>query len=158
MPRFVIQQHAASTLHYDFRLEVDGVLRSWAVPRGPSTDPSEKRLAVEVDDHSLEYADFEGKIGSGYGAGAVIVWDAGTYRALGEDVSAGEGLDAGHLSFWLEGEKLRGGYTLHRTSDGAKPQWLLIKRRDETADGPDLVAERPESVQSGRTIEQLLDD
>ena len=129
MPRFVIQQHAASTLHYDFRLEVDGVLRSWAVPRGPSTDPSEKRLAVEVDDHSLEYADFEGKIGSGYGAGAVIVWDAGTYRALGEDVSA-----------------------------GAKPQWLLIKRRDETADGPDPVAERPESVQSGRTIEQLLDD
>jgi DNA ligase D-like protein (predicted 3'-phosphoesterase) len=158
MPHFVIQQHAASTLHFDFRLEVDGVLRSWAVPRGPSTDPSEKRLAVEVEDHSLEYADFEGTIGSGYGAGAVIVWDAGTYRVLGEDVEAGEALDAGHLSFWLDGEKLRGGYTLHRTSDGAKPQWLLIKRRDETADGPDPVADRPESVRTGRTIEQLLDD
>jgi len=158
MPRFVIQQHAASTLHFDFRLEVDGVLRSWAVPRGPSTDPSEKRLAVEVEDHSLDYVDFEGTIGSGYGAGAVIVWDAGTYRVLGEGVSAGEALDAGHLSFWLDGEKLHGGYTLHRTSDGAKPQWLLIKRRDETADSADPVAERPESVRSGRTIEQLLDD
>ena len=156
MPRFVIQQHAARTLHYDFRLEVDGVLRSWAVPRGPSTDPREKRLAVEVDDHSLEYADFEGTIGSGYGSGAVIVWDAGTYRALGE-VAAGEALDAGHLSFWLEGSKLRGGYTLHRTSGGAKPQWLLIKRRDEEASGDDVVASRPESVQSGRTLEDLRD-
>jgi DNA ligase D-like protein (predicted 3'-phosphoesterase) len=156
MPRFVIQQHAASTLHYDFRLEVDGVLRSWAVPRGPSTDPSEKRLAVEVDDHSLEYAGFEGTIGSGYGAGAVIVWDAGSYRVLGEDVDAGEALDAGHLSFWLEGEKLRGGYTLHRTSAGAKPQWLLIKRRDEQADARRRpTSTQPESVVSGRTIEEV---
>ena len=156
MPRFVIQQHAARTLHYDFRLEVDGVLRSWAVPRGPSTDPREKRLAVEVDDHSLDYADFEGKIGSGYGSGAVIVWDAGTYRALG-DAAAGDALDAGHLSFWLEGSKLRGGYTLHRTSAGAKPQWLLMKRRDEEASADDVVASRPESVQSGRTLEDLRD-
>jgi DNA ligase D-like protein (predicted 3'-phosphoesterase) len=157
MPRYVIQQHAARTLHYDFRLEVDGVLRSWAVPRGPSTDPGEKRLAVEVDDHSLAYADFEGTIGGGYGAGAVIVWDTGSYRVLG-DVDAGEALDAGHLSFWLEGSKLRGGYTLHRTSAGAKPQWLLIKRRDEEASGEDVVAARPESVQSGRTLHDLLDE
>ena len=109
--RFVIQQHAASTLHFDFRLEVDGVLRSWAVPKGPSTDPREKRLAMEVEDHSLEYGDFEGVIGEGYGAGRVIVWDAGTYRPL-TDGSPAEALDNGHLSFWLEGEKLRGGWTL----------------------------------------------
>ena len=153
--RFVIQKHAATTLHYDFRLEVDGVLRSWAVPKGPSTDPGEKRLAVEVEDHSLAYGDFEGVIGrSSYGAGAVIVWDAGTYSMLGEG-SVSAALDRGHLSFWLEGSKLRGGYTLHRTSGGAKPQWLLIKRRDEAADSGDPVAERPESVISGRTVEEL---
>ena len=157
MPRFVIQKHAATTLHYDFRLEVGGVLRSWAVPRGPSTDPGEKRLAVEVEDHSLGYGDYEGVIGSGsYGAGAVIVWDTGTYEPLGDE-DAGAALDAGHLSFWLEGEKLRGGSTLHRTRGGAKPQWLLIKRRDEAADaGADPVAARPESALSGRTIEDLL--
>ena len=114
--RFVIQQHDATTLHYDFRLEVDGVLRSWAVPKGPSTDPREKRLAVEVEDHSLDYADFEGVHESGYGKGAVIVWDAGTYRNLDEERSMAEALDAGHAKFWLEGEKLRGGWTLHRTT------------------------------------------
>ena len=154
---FVVQKHAASTLHYDFRLEVGGVLRSWAVPRGPSTDPREKRLAVEVEDHSLGYGDFEGVIGDGYGAGAVIVWDTGTWRPLGDDEDAADALDAGHLSFWLEGEKLRGGYTLHRTGGGAKPQWLLIKRRDEAADSRrNPVSTQPESVLSGRTIEQLL--
>jgi DNA ligase D-like protein (predicted 3'-phosphoesterase) len=165
-PIFVVQKHAATTLHYDFRLEVDGVLRSWAVPRGPSTDPREKRLAVEVDDHSLEYGDFEGVIGqSSYGAGAVIVWDTGTYRKLGggdaddDDQTVADALNAGHLSFWLEGEKLRGGYTLHRTEGGKKPQWLLIKRRDDEADARrDPVSTRPESVQTGRTIEELLAD
>jgi DNA ligase D-like protein (predicted 3'-phosphoesterase) len=156
--RFVIQKHAATTLHYDFRLEVDGALRSWAVPRGPSTDPREKRLALEVEDHSLAYGDFEGVIGrDGHGAGAVIVWDTGSYRKLGHDEPVADALDRGHLSFWLEGEKLRGGYTLHRTEAGAKPQWLLIKRRDEAADARrDPVATRPESVLSGRTLEQLL--
>jgi DNA ligase D-like protein (predicted 3'-phosphoesterase) len=153
--KFVIQQHAATTLHFDFRLEVDGVLRSWAVPKGPSTDPREKRLAMEVEDHSLDYADFEGVIGEGYGAGRVIVWDAGTYRPL-TDGPAAEALDRGHLSFWLEGEKLRGGWTLQRTQEGAKPQWLLIKKRDEGADARrNPVSTQPESVVSGRTIDEL---
>jgi DNA ligase D-like protein (predicted 3'-phosphoesterase) len=156
-PMFVVQKHAASTLHYDFRLEVGGVLRSWAVPRGPSTDPREKRLAVEVEDHSLGYGDFEGVIGDGYGAGAVIVWDTGTWRPLGDDEDAAAALDDGHLSFWLDGEKLRGGYALHRTRGGAKAQWLLIKRRDEAADARrNPVSTQPESVLSGRTIEQML--
>ena len=153
--RFVIQQHAATTLHYDFRHEVDGMLRSWAVPKGLSTDPREKRLAVEVEDHSLDYADFEGVIGDGYGAGRVIVWDAGTYRPLTEGPPA-DALDKGHLSFWLEGEKLRGGWTLQRTHQGDKPQWLLIKKRDEEADARrNPVSTQPESVLSGRTIEDL---
>jgi DNA ligase D-like protein (predicted 3'-phosphoesterase) len=158
MPRFVIQQHDATTLHYDFRLEVDGVLRSWAVPKGPSTDPREKRLAVEVEDHSLAHGDFEGVIGGGRGSGAVIVWDAGTYRTLDEQRPMGEALDAGHASFWLEGEKLRGGWTLHRTGAGRKPQWLLIKRRDEGADArrnPQSTQRR--SVKSGRTIEEVAE-
>src|SRR6476469_7322345 len=134
-PIFVIQKHDASSLHYDFRLEVDGTLRSWAVPKGPSTDPREKRLAVEVEDHPLDYADFEGVIGEGnYGSGAVIVWDAGTYRNLDDEQSMAEQLEAGHAKVWLEGEKLQGGWTLQRTRGGSKPQWLLLKRKDEGAD------------------------
>ena len=156
-PIFVIQKHAARSLHYDFRLEADGVLRSWAVPKGPSTDPRDKRLAVEVEDHSLEYANFEGVIGRGsYGAGAVIVWDAGTYRSLNEGVSMAEALDRGHASFWLDGRKLRGGWTLRRTREGPKPQWLLIKRRDEEADARRRpTSTQPESVLSGRTVEEV---
>jgi len=144
--RFVIQQHAARTLHYDFRLQVGKVLKSWAVPKGLSTDPREKRLAVQVEDHSLGHGKFEGRIGSG----RVILWDAGTYRPLTEG-SVSAALDDGHLSFWLEGKKLRGGWTLQRTSEGAKPQWLLIKRRD------DGVGATPgaESVRSGRTIDEI---
>ena len=150
MERFVIQQHQARSLHFDLRLEAGGVLKSWAVPKGPSTDPAEKRLAVQVEDHSLAHGDFEGRAG----AGAVILWDAGTYRSLPEGPGA-DAIDAGHLSFWLEGEKLRGGWTLQRTGGGAKPQWLLVKRRDEAADAGDPVATRPESVVSGRTIETV---
>jgi DNA ligase D-like protein (predicted 3'-phosphoesterase) len=155
-PRFVIQKHDAASLHYDLRLEVDGTLRSWAVPKGPSTDPRERRLAVEVEDHPLSYADFEGVLGEGgYGAGTVIVWDAGTYRNLDEDRSMAEALEAGHAKVWLEGEKLRGGWTLHRTRGGAKPQWLLMKRRDEGADARrNPQSTQPRSVKSGLTIEE----
>lgn len=156
-PRFVIQKHAASTLHYDFRLEVDGVLRSWAVPKGLSTDPRQKRLAVEVEDHSLDYGDFEGIIGEGiYGAGAVIVWDAGTYRNLDELRSVGQAISDGHVKVWLEGRKLRGGWTIQRTRGGPKPQWLIIKRRDEGADARRRPqSTEPESVKTGRTVEEV---
>ena len=156
-PIFVVHKHAASTLHYDVRLEVNGVLVSWAVPKGPSTDPREKRLAVQVEDHSFGYRDFEGVIDEGsYGAGAVIVWDTGPYEYIGTYRSAAEALRKGHLSVWLEGEKLRGGWTLHRTRGGSKPQWLMIKRRDEGADARrNPVSTQPESVISGRTVEEV---
>ena len=158
-PSFVIQKHAASSLHYDFRLEVDGTLRSWAVPKGLSTDPRVKRLAVEVEDHPLEYGDFEGVIGEGsYGAGAVIVWDAGTYRNLDEEQSMAQALEAGHAKVWLEGQKLQGGWTLQRTRGGEKPQWLVLKRRDEEADArrrPEKT--QPESVKTGRTVEEVAE-
>jgi DNA ligase D-like protein (predicted 3'-phosphoesterase) len=159
-PRFVIQKHAATNLHYDFRLEVEGTLRSWAVPKGLSTDPRVKRLAVEVEDHPLEYGDFEGTIGHGsYGAGAVIVWDAGSYRNLDDQQSIAEAIAAGHVRIWLQGEKLRGGWTLQRTRGGSKPQWLAIKRRDEEADARrNPVSTQPRSVQSGRTVEQVAAD
>jgi DNA ligase D-like protein (predicted 3'-phosphoesterase) len=154
-PSFVIQKHDATSLHYDFRLEVDGVLRSWAVPKGPSTDPRDKRLAMEVEDHPLSWGKFEGVIGAGYGAGRVIVWDRGTYRPL-SDGDFGEALDAGHASFWLEGEKLRGGWSLRRIRSGRKPQWLLVKRRDEAADARRRpTSTQPESVVTGRRIEDL---
>ena len=156
MPLFTIQKHAATTLHYDFRLEVDGVLRSWAVPKGPSTDPREKRLAVEVEDHSLGYAHFEGRIGPGYGEGSVIVWDTGEYRNLNDELDFARALDDGHASFWLEGKKLHGGWALRRIRGGRKPQWLLIKRRDEYADARRRpTSTQPESVLSGQTIEEV---
>jgi DNA ligase D-like protein (predicted 3'-phosphoesterase) len=152
MPRFVIQQHHATSMHYDFRLEVAGTFRSWAVPKGPSLDPREKRLAMEVDDHSLSWGDFEGVIPEGsYGAGPVIVWDRGTYENL-RDEPMQDALAAGHASFRLDGEKLHGGWSLRRI-EGRR--WLLVKKRDDEADGGDPVAERPESVVSGRTIEEL---
>ena len=154
MPAFVIQKHEATRLHYDFRLEVDGVLRSWAVPRGPSLNPRDKRLAVEVEDHPLDWGGFEGVISAGYGAGTVIVWDRGTYEPLGE-LPMARALAEGHASFELRGAKLRGGWTLRRTHRGDKPQWLLIKRRDQEASEEDVVATRPESVDSGRTLEEV---
>jgi DNA ligase D-like protein (predicted 3'-phosphoesterase) len=153
MSRFVIQQHAATSMHFDFRLEVSGTLKSWAVPKGPSTDPREKRLAMAVDDHPLSWGDFEGVIEEGeYGAGPVIVWDRGDYRNLREE-SMEEALGLGHLSFWLEGEKLRGGWSLRRI--GGR-RWLLVKRRDEEADARrNPVSTQRDSVVSGRTIEEV---
>jgi DNA ligase D-like protein (predicted 3'-phosphoesterase) len=161
MPMFVVQKHQARSLHYDFRLEVEGTLKSWAVPKGPSTDPRDKRLAMAVEDHSLGYGDFEGVIPEGsYGAGAVIVWDTGSYRNLtrkdGEEVSIGEALANGHAVVWLEGQKLRGGYALTRTGGGPKEKWLLVKTRDEEADARrNPVSSQPESVLSGKTIEEV---
>ena len=150
--KFVVQEHQATAHHFDVRLEVEGVMRSWAVPRGPSMDPTVKRLAVQVEDHSLARSDFEGR----EGAGAVIVWDRGEYEQGGR-VPWPEALERGHAVFVLHGEKLRGGFALQRTRRGDKPQWLLIKRRDEFArPGWDVTAECPESVRSGSTLEELL--
>ncbi len=125
---FVVQEHQATAHHFDLRLEVDGVMRSWAVPKEPSMDPAVKRLAIEVEDHSLAYNDFEGKIDGGW----VKTWDRGSYEQGGR-VPWPEALERGHAVFVLHGEKLRGGFALQRTRSGAKPQWLLIKRRDEFA-------------------------
>jgi DNA ligase D-like protein (predicted 3'-phosphoesterase) len=153
VPRFVIQQHDATSMHYDFRLEVEGAFRSWAVPKGPSTDPRDKRLAMAVEDHALSWGDFEGVIEEGqYGAGPVIVWDRGSYESLREEPMA-DSLAAGHASFWLEGDKLRGGWSLRHT-DGRR--WLLIKRSDEEADARRRpTSTQRESVVSGRTIDEL---
>ena len=155
-PMFVVQKHDASSLHYDFRLEVGGVLKSWAVPKGPSTDPREKRLAMPVEDHPLDYADFEGVIPEGqYGAGAVIVWDTGSYRPLGDEPLE-EALERGHATVWLEGEKLHGGFALTRIGRNRRERWLLVKMDDEGADRRrNPLSSRPESALSGRTIEEL---
>ena len=160
-PIFVIQKHAATSLHYDFRLEADGVLKSWAVPKGPSLDPKEKRLAVPTEDHPLGYADFEGVIPEGsYGAGTVLIWDRGIYRNLtqkdGQEVGVVEGLRRGHISVWIEGEKVRGGYVLTRFRTGKGEAWLLVKKDDAEADpGRDPVRTEPRSVVSGRTLEEI---
>ena len=155
--RFVIQLHDASQRHYDFRLEVDGVLKSWAVPKGPSTDPAEKRLAVEVEDHDLDYADFEGVIPEGnYGAGTVMVWDRGPYRNLADETTMGEAVENGLIEVWLEGEKIAGGYALKRIEGGDKPQWLLIKMRDDAADARrNPVSTETKSVKTGRTLDEI---
>jgi DNA ligase D-like protein (predicted 3'-phosphoesterase) len=150
---FVVQEHQATAHHFDFRLEVDGVMRSWAVPKGPSLDPVVKRLAIEVEDHSVGHNSFEGKTGSG----GVIVWDRGAYEQGGR-VPWPEALERGHAVFVLHGEKLHGGFALQRTRRGEKPQWLMIKRADDEArPGSDITAEQPRSVHSGRTLSDLLD-
>lgn len=164
-PRFVIQEHDASSHHFDFRLEVDGALRSWAVPKGPSTDPAEKRLALPTEDHPLDYADYEGVIPEGeYGAGTVLLWDSGTYRNLkadedGDPISLGDQLSDGHATVWLEGEKLRGGFALTRVGEEEDERWLLVKMDDEKADARrNPVSTEPESVKSGRTLEEVAED
>jgi DNA ligase D-like protein (predicted 3'-phosphoesterase) len=156
LPVFVVQKHAATSLHYDFRLEVDGAMRSWAVPKGPSFDPGARRLAMAVEDHPMSWNEFEGVIGAGYGAGTVIRWDEGTYRNTSERPMAEALDDDGYARFVLEGRKLRGEWSLRRMS-GARG-WLLSKRRDSFADpGRDVVADSPESVLSGLTIEEVAE-
>jgi bifunctional non-homologous end joining protein LigD len=160
-PRFVIQKHDATRLHYDLRLEVDGVFRSWAIAKGPSLDPHDKRLAVEVEDHPLDYGDFEGTIPKGeYGGGTVMVWDRGFWMPEG-DKSAAEQLREGELKLVLAGQKLKGSWVLVRMKGdrygGKRTNWLLIKHRDEWAKNGDAdkLLKKDRSVASGRTMGQI---
>jgi bifunctional non-homologous end joining protein LigD len=158
---FVIQKHAASHLHYDFRLELDGVMKSWAVPKGPSYDPGVRRLAMEVEDHPIDYNTFEGTIPQGqYGGGTVMLWDRGTYEAEdgGGVESLRDGYERGDLKIVLHGKRLQGGWVLvrMRRDDSGRAQWLLIKHRDEAADPSfDVTEDVTTSVASGRTMEEI---
>lgn len=162
---FVIQKHDATNLHFDFRLLVDGVLKSWAVPKGPSTDPDVKRLAIRTEDHPLEYADFEGIIPEDqYGGGTVMVWDAGTFDNDREDedgktIPMKKQLEDGHSTFILHGKKLKGGYTLIRTQQGKSEKWILKKVRDDEADARrNPVSTENKSVLTGRKMNQIRKD
>ena len=166
-PVFVIQKHDASNLHYDFRIEVDGVLKSWAVPKGPSTDPGVKRLAIPTEDHPLAYADFEGDIPEGeYGGGTILVWDRGNYKnnkkeepEKGSIPSIEEQIEDGHLTIWIDGEKLRGGYAMIRTGGGENPRWLLIKMDDSEADARrNPTSTENKSVKTGRTLDEIQEE
>jgi DNA ligase D-like protein (predicted 3'-phosphoesterase) len=161
---FCVQQHDATRLHWDVRVEVDGILRAWAVPRGPSYDPAVKRLAVPTEDHPMEYLDYEGNIPSGaYGGGPSLLWDMGTYVNISHDrqgriVALAKALEKGHVSIWFQGEKLQGGWALTRIQDRTKDgvTWLMVKRADATADPDrDIVVQSPRSVKSGLTVEEL---
>lgn len=159
-PIFVVQKHDASHLHYDVRLEINGVLKSWAVPKGPSTNPTKKHLAIMVDDHKLDYAKFEGVILPGnYGAGTVMVWDTGTYRNIktkeGALIPIEQCLKSGRIEVWLEGQKLKGGYALIRTKLQQDDGWLLVKMNDEYADREHNILKLNKSVLSGRTMEEI---
>ena len=157
---YVVQKHRATQLHYDFRLEHHGALLSWAVPKGPSLDPSVKRLAMQVEDHPIEYAKFEGTIPKGeYGGGTVMVWDSGTWTPEQSDVSAA--LEKGDLKFTLDGKKLHGSWVLVRTrgfGGSSKPSWLLIKHKDEYASSQDITLAEPKSVVSGKLLAQIAAD
>jgi bifunctional non-homologous end joining protein LigD len=154
---FVVQKHQASHLHYDFRLEWKGVLLSWAVPKGPSLDPSVKRLAMAVEDHPVEYGGFEGTIPEGqYGGGTVMVWDRGTWTPDDPDVDAA--LKKGELKFSLHGAKLKGSWVLVRTrplGKGSRSSWLLMKHKDRYASTQDIVVEKPRSVLSKRLMAEI---
>lgn len=160
--QFVIQKHDASSLHYDFRLQIGDVLVSWAVPKGPSTDPDVKRLAIRTEDHPLQYGNFEGVIPEEeYGGGTVLIWDRGDFRNIradkDEDVADLEtSLEEGMIEVWLEGEKLTGGYALIRTSQGDQEKWLLKKIDDDEADARRKpTSTEPKSVQSGLSIDEI---
>ena len=160
-PIFVIQKHAARQLHYDFRLQLGRALKSWAVPKGPSLNPSDKRMAVEVEDHPLGYAKFEGVIPKGeYGAGTVMIWDKGSYRNVtkknNKEVPITRALRNGHLTIELDGEKIEGRYALSRIVKGKKPCWLLVKVKDAKADArQNPVKSENKSAVSGRTMKQI---
>jgi len=156
--RFVIQKHRASALHYDVRLEADGVLKSWAVPKGPSFDPAVKRLAMEVEDHPVEYGTFEGVIPEGeYGGGTVMLWDHGTYEPDPETPDVSKALRAGELKLTLNGKKLHGGWVLVRT--GGPRRWLLVKRKDAAASKTvDITSAEPRSVTTGRLLAEIARD
>lgn len=154
---YVVQKHRATQLHYDFRLEHNGALLSWAIPKGPSLDPAVKRLAMQVEDHPIEYAQFEGTIPKGeYGGGTVMVWDIGTWTPEQPDVDAA--LKKGDLKFTLHGKKLRGSWVLVRTrgfGGSSKPTWLLIKHRDKYASDLDITTAKPKSAMSGRLLADI---
>ncbi len=159
--RFVVQKHSARNLHYDFRLELDGVLKSWAVPKGPSLDPKVKRLAMHVEDHPYDYRDFEGTIPKGeYGGGEVIVWDEGTYHAIDTDDKREsekilrEGYEKGDFKFYLEGQKLKGEFVLVKMKNRGENQWLLIKHKDKFVSTRDILKD-DRSVLSDRTVEDI---
>lgn len=162
-PSFVIQKHDATNLHYDFRLEIDNTLKSWAVPKGPSTDPSIKRMAIPTEDHPLEYANFEGNIPHGeYGGGTVMIWDHGKFKNIKEDkegnpISLADSYKMGTLEFSLQGEKLQGGFAMIKMKSGnMKGNWLLVKMKDEEADARrNPVSTQTKSVVSGKTIKQI---
>lgn len=165
--RFIVQKHAARRLHFDLRLELDGVMKSWAVPKGPSTDPADRRLAMHVEDHPMDYNRFEGTIPAGeYGGGTVMLWDRGTYVPNGDDAKDGEaavrrGYRAGRLKILFRGKRLRGGYTLVRMRKGDEHDeraWLLIKERDDDADPErDVVRDETTSIATGRTMKQIAE-
>ncbi|MGC9974904.1 MAG: DNA polymerase ligase N-terminal domain-containing protein [Gaiellaceae bacterium] len=159
--RFVVHKHQASQLHYDLRLELDGLLKSWAVPKGPSLEPGDKRLAMMVDDHPLDYRHFEGVIPDGdYGAGTVMIWDEGTFLALDESDREGSeqafrrGLERGQFTFIVSGEKLKGEFALVRFARAGEKTWLLIKKRDQFASSEDVTG-LDRSVRSGRSMEEI---
>ena len=160
-PIFVIQKHAARQLHYDFRLQLGRALKSWAVPKGPSLNPSDKRMAVEVEDHPLGYAKFEGVIPKGeYGSGTVMIWDKGSYRNVtkknNKEVPITRALRNGHLTIELDGGKIEGRYALSRIVKGKKPRWLLVKVKDAKADArQNPVKSENKSAVSGRTMKQI---
>lgn len=161
-PVFVVQVHDASTMHFDFRLEADGVLKSWAVPKGPSADPHVKRLATPTEDHPMDYRSFEGVIAEGeYGGGTVMVWDTGTFRNLtrdraGQPVPLGRAIENGHASFRLAGRKLHGAYALTRMRGDGRESWLLVKKADRHAKAEqDADPRRLRSALSGRTLRRI---
>jgi bifunctional non-homologous end joining protein LigD len=159
MSRFVVQKHAASHLHYDFRLEIEGVLKSWAVPKGPSLNPEDKRLAIETEDHPIEYQKFEGIIPEKqYGAGKVLIWDKGTYKLVDKEFSLLEAYKKGHLKISLKGKKLKGAFTLQRIKEEDHPQWLLFKLEDKYADKKHSIIKDEKSVISEKILKEIDHD